>query len=58
MTHDHHKLQHPFVWFESGGWWFKTFGECFGPYRDMTDARYQLLVIQGLSRQLHTTTAG
>ncbi len=51
------KLQHPFVWFENGGWWFKTFGECFGPYEDIADARHQLLVIQGLSRQLRAAVA-
>lgn len=51
------KLQHPFVWFENGGWWFKTFGECFGPYQDIADARHQLLVIQGLSRQLRAAVA-
>ena len=27
-----YKSQHPFVWFEESGWWFKVFGECFGPY--------------------------
>ena len=42
------------VWFEDGGWWFKTFGERFGPYPDCSEARYQLLVIKGLSRQLRT----
>ncbi len=47
-----YKLQHPFVWFERGGWWFKVLGECFGPYKDMVEARYNLLVIQGLSLQL------
>lgn len=45
-------FQHPFVWFEDGGWWFKILGECFGPYKDMIEARYNLLVIQGLSMQL------
>lgn len=51
------KPHHPFVWFENGGWWFKMFGECFGPYCDLADARYQLLVIQGLSRQLREVVA-
>lgn len=47
-----HKLQHPFVWFEHDGWWFKILGECFGPYKEMAEARYNLLVIQSLSLQL------
>ncbi len=51
------KLQHPFVWFEQGGWWFKVFGECFGPYQELREARYNLLVIQGLSRQLREAIA-
>ncbi len=46
------KLQQPLVWFEHGGWWFKVLGECFGPYKEMIEARYNLLVIQGLSFQL------
>jgi hypothetical protein len=49
-----HKFQHPFIWFERGGWWFKVFGEGFGPYPDLVEARYHLLVIQGLSQQLRT----
>ncbi|MFZ1642656.1 MAG: hypothetical protein WAV07_14730 [Candidatus Contendobacter sp.] len=52
-----HKLQHPFIWFERGGWWFKVFSECFGPYPDAIEARYHLLVIQGLSRQLRAVLA-
>lgn len=51
------KLHQPFVWFENGGWWFKIFGECFGPYWKLVDARYNLLVIQGLSQQLHAAVA-
>ena len=47
-----YKLKQPLVWFERGGWWFKILGECFGPYRDRIEARYNLLVIQGLSLQL------
>lgn len=47
-----HKFQHLLIWFERGGWWFKVFSECFGPYPDAVEARYHLLVIQGLSRQL------
>jgi hypothetical protein len=46
------RIQYPFIWFERGGWWFKVFNECFGPYPDRVEARYHLLVIQGLSRQL------
>ncbi len=53
-----YKFHHPFVWFEKGGWWFKIFGECFGPYRDLLDARYNLLVIQGLSQQLREAISG
>jgi hypothetical protein len=53
-----YKFHHPFVWFEKGGWWFKMFGECFGPYRDLLDARYNLLVIQGLSQQLREAISG
>jgi hypothetical protein len=53
-----YKFHHPFVWFEKGGWWFKIFGECFGPYRDLLDARYHLLVIQGLSQQLREAISG
>lgn len=44
--------QHPLIWFERGGWWFKAFSECFGPYPDLSEARYHLRVLQGLSRQL------
>lgn len=47
-----YKLKQPLVWFERGGWWFKVLGECFGPYQDVLEARYNLLVIQGLSLQL------
>jgi hypothetical protein len=46
------KLQHRFIWFEQDGWWFKVFGECFGPYPELREARYNLSVIQGLSQQL------
>ncbi len=53
----YHKLHHPFVWFENGGWWFKTFGERFGPYQDPIEARYNLLVIQGLSSRLRQAVA-
>jgi len=49
-----HPLQHAFVWFERGGWWFKVFGECFGPYPNPIEARYYLQVIRGLSQQLRT----
>ena len=52
-----YKSQHPFVWFEESGWWFKVFGECFGPYPELTEARYNLLVIQGLSQQLREAIA-
>lgn len=47
-----HTLQRSLVWFENGGWWFKILGECFGPYKEMLEARYNLLIIQGLSFQL------
>ncbi|MFO1370880.1 MAG: hypothetical protein U1F42_00190 [Candidatus Competibacteraceae bacterium] len=53
-----HKTQHSFIWFTDGGWWFKVFGECFGPYRDLGEARYNLLVIQGLSQQLRRAISG
>ncbi len=53
-----YKFHHPFVWFEHGGWWFKVFGECFGPYSGMSEARHSLLVIQGLSQQLREAVAG
>ncbi len=52
-----YKSQHPFVWFEESGWWFKVFGECFGPYPELPEARYNLLVIQGLSQQLRQAIA-
>lgn len=52
-----YKFHHPFVWFENGGWWFKVFGECFGPYQGLIEARYNLLVIQGLSQQLQAAVA-
>ncbi len=51
------KFGHPFVWFEDGGWWFKIFGESFGPYRELAEARYQLLVIEGLRQQLREAIA-
>jgi hypothetical protein len=35
-----YKFKHPFVWFERGGWWFKILGECFGPYQDRIEARF------------------
>jgi len=47
-----HTLQHSLIWFENGGWWFRILGECFGPYKEMIEARYNLLIIQGLSFQL------
>lgn len=53
-----YKFHHPFVWFENGGWWFKMLGECFGPYRDPLEARYNLLVIQGLGQQLREAISG
>ena len=52
-----YKFHHPFVWFENGGWWFRVFGECFGPYQGLIEARYNLLVIQGLSQQLRAGVA-
>lgn len=52
-----HKLQYRFIWFERDGWWFKVFGECFGPYPELPEARYNLLVIQGLSQQLGAAIA-
>lgn len=55
--YSHYRLHYPFIWFETGGWWFKAFGECFGPYQDPLDARYNLLVIQGLSQQLREAIA-
>lgn len=51
------KPQHRFIWFEQDGWWFKVFGECFGPYPELGEAHYNLLVIQGLSRQLREAIA-
>lgn len=51
------KSQHSFVWFENSGWWFKAFGECFGPYSELVEARYNLLVIEGLSQQLREAIA-
>ncbi len=52
-----HTPYHPFVWFESGGWWFKSLSEKFGPYSDSMEARYHLMVILGLSRQLQNVIA-
>jgi len=46
------RTSYPFVWFDRTGWWFKAFDECFGPYARPAEARHNLLVIQGLSRQL------
>ena len=43
---------YPFVWHEKGGWWFKIFGECFGPYDLPSDARYNLETIAVLGRYL------
>lgn len=43
---------YPFIWFDRGGWWFKAYDECFGPYEHAADARYSLSVLQQLSRQL------
>lgn len=47
------KTCYPYVWYADGGWWFKAFDECFGPYDHPTAARHNLLLIQNLSRQLH-----
>ncbi len=52
-----YSFHHPFVWFENGGWWFKIFGECFGPYQSLLEARHHFLVIKGLSRQLREAVA-
>ena len=57
MSGAHKFFQNPFIWFERGGWWFKAFGECFGPYKDQLEARYNLLVIWGLSQQLQEAIA-
>jgi hypothetical protein len=46
------KSCYPFVWFGQGGWWFKVFDECFGPYEHAADAQKNLLIIRNLSRQL------
>lgn len=43
---------YPYVWYEHGGWWFKIFGECFGPYDLPADARYNLQAIAALGRYL------
>ncbi|MBZ4194863.1 MAG: hypothetical protein LAE24_11250 [Candidatus Contendobacter sp.] len=51
-------FHHPFIWFENGGWWFKVFDECFGPYQNMIEARHNFLVIKGLSQQLREAVAG
>lgn len=42
------------IWFAGKGWWFKAFNQCFGPYPELSEARYQFLVLRGLSQQLHT----
>ena len=47
------KSCYPFVWFAKGGWWFKVFDECFGPYQYSVDAQHNLLIIRTLSRQLY-----
>lgn len=52
-----YSFHHPFVWYENGGWWFKVFGECFGPYQSLIEARHHFLVIKGLSRQLREAVA-
>jgi hypothetical protein len=52
-----YKPYHSLIWFETGGWWFKILGERFGPYRNPLDARYHLLVIEGLSQQLREAVA-
>ncbi len=52
-----YRINHPFIWFETDGWWFKVFGECFGPYKNLIEARYNLLVIHGLSQQLREAIA-
>ena len=40
------------VWFMGQGWWFQAFNQRFGPYPEISEARYHLRVLQGLSRQL------
>ncbi|MBK8753599.1 MAG: hypothetical protein IPL99_18965 [Candidatus Competibacteraceae bacterium] len=52
-----YRINHPFIWFETDGWWFKAFGECFGPYKNLLEARYSLLVMRGLSQQLREAIA-
>ena len=44
---------YPFVWFAQGGWWFKAFDECFGPYEHPEEACHNLRLVQYLSQQLH-----
>ncbi len=40
----------PFIWFERGSWWFRMFGERFGPYVRLADARHCLRLAQAMSR--------
>jgi hypothetical protein len=46
------KSCYPLVWFTHGGWWFKAFDQCFGPYAQPQEARHNLLVIQRLCSEL------
>lgn len=39
---------YPYIWYERGGWWFKIFGEVFGPFGSAAGAHESL----GLARRL------
>ncbi len=50
---NHNRSCYAYVWFAHGGWWFKAFDECFGPYEHPEEACHNLNLLQHLSRQLH-----
>lgn len=53
-TVDTQRRRYPWIWFERGGWWFKIFGEVFGPFASAARARDSL----GLARQLDSDWYG
>jgi len=42
------RRRYPFIWFERGGWWFKIFGEVFGPFANATRAHDSFVLARRL----------
>ncbi len=45
---ERNRPSYPFIWLQGRGWWFKMFGEVFGPYERARDARFSLALARYL----------